>query len=542
MGPRLGALASTMRAGTVSNRIRSASRLTRAAALILGVSSTGGQACGGGDGATEPTPTAAGTFTLSAAPATVPILQGGGGESTIAIVRSGGFTGSVALAVTGAPVGLTATISPSSAAGTTATLIVTTVATVAASSVTLTITGTAAGQSDQTTTATVAITPSTGGTGNVTLDFSACPATSRPTWFVYQDGAGAWTQIIGSADVYRFNVASDKGGYAFVSQGSGRTLTVSLATQAELAGSTISRCDLRSVGPKRLSGTVTGLGPGDVAYLGMGGPNPDPEGGPIATSFILTGIQDGNQDLIAYRSNPSAFGPRERVIIRRDQDIANNGTLGTIDFDAAESFAPATATVTVTGTGSAQVGHYMAYYAGTGCSYYDLYGHSNSGVDFTMRGIPGAQQRATDFHWITVYAPDFSRYAVESFHTLADRSIAFPAPLPAPTITTPPGGHKRLQAALTLPSEYHTSLSLWLFLGDGVGANVSASFGWLGEATATLSLPDFSAVTGWSRSFLPTSGEPVGWFLAARGANSAAAGGPCAENARFVSAYVSGRQ
>lgn len=526
------------RVPNVNHPMQFASGLPRLTGFMLGVAIIGIQACGG-DGTTGATaPTSKGTFTLSAAPSTVPVLQGGSGESTITIVRSGGFTGSVALAVTGAPAGLTATITPSTTSGTTATMVLTTVAAVVAGSATLTITGTAAGRTDQTTTATVAITPNTGGAGNVTIDFSACPTAFKPTWFASQNGDGAWTQILDSADVYRFNVASEKGGYAFVSQGEWTTIIVSLGTQAELVASPISQCEWALAGPKRISGTITGLGAGDVAYLGLGGPNPNAEGGPLPSSFVLTGIQDGNQDLIAYRSNPSAFTPRERVIIRRDQNIADYGSLGAVDFDAPETFAPATATATVTG-GFGAVGHFMSYYAGAGCSHYDLYDAPTSGVNFTMRGIPGAQQRATDFHGITVYASNPPRSVHETFHTLADRSIVLPAALPAPRITALPGAHARIQAALTLPAEYQTSLRLWAYFGarSRTTVDMTASLGWLGGLTATLAVPDFSRVTGWRSSFLPPADVPVGWSLAAYGGSI---GGPCMENARFVSAYVSG--
>jgi hypothetical protein len=525
----------------VSNRNHRASRLRGAAGFILSVATVGIQACSGDDGATEPVPTSTGTFSLTAASTPLPVLQGGGGESSIAIVRSGGFAGAVSLAVTGAPAGITATVTPSVTTGTATTLVVTTVAAAAAGRISLTITGTAVGRPDQTTTATVDIMPSPGGTGNVTLDFSGCPDARKPIWFAYQDGTAAWTHIIGAADVYRFDVASTKGGYAFVSRDQATAVTVSLATRAELTGSTISACDSPSVGSKRLTGTVTGLGAGDVAYVGMGGPNPDPDGGPIATSFTLDGIQDGNQDLIAYRSNRSALGTRERAIIRRDQNIPHDGTIGTIDFDAAESFAPATAAVTVTGGGSARFSHHMAYFAGDACSYYDLYdlyGQPDPGVNLVVHGIPAARQKATDFHGITVF--DEGRVAFEAFHTLADRTIAAPPALPPLAVTAPPGGHKRIQVALTLPSEYQTSLQLWLFF-PSAGASVTASFGWLGGSAATLALPDFSAATGWSQSFLPAPVASVNWLLMASGANREAAGGRCAENARLVTAYVSGK-
>ena len=84
---------------------------------IFALTTVGAGACG--DGATASlVNTPAGTFTLSAPPAPVQILQGGGGQLQVAIKRAGGYRGSVALAVSGAPVGLTASIDPGSTTGT----------------------------------------------------------------------------------------------------------------------------------------------------------------------------------------------------------------------------------------------------------------------------------------------------------------------------------------------------------------------------------------------------------------------------------------
>jgi hypothetical protein len=114
--------------------------------------------------------TGGGSFTLSAAPATLSFAQGGNGSSTITINRTGGFAGDVALSVTGQVTNMTASVTPTSTTGNTATLNVTTTSGVAAGNVTLTITGTS-GSITQTTTVTVTITAA----GSFTL--SAAPAT-----------------------------------------------------------------------------------------------------------------------------------------------------------------------------------------------------------------------------------------------------------------------------------------------------------------------------------------------------------------------------
>jgi hypothetical protein len=515
-------------------------------------------ACGDGTAGTAPgrlpVPPVGGPFTLATGPATLAVLRGGAGERTITLARAG-FRGAVSFAVTGAPAGVTATVVPSTTFDTTATLEVVTTPEADMGTVALTITATALDQPTRTATVTLGLSPSTGGAGNVTVDFSTCLAAERPVWFAYQDGTGAWTQILGASDVYRFNVASPKGGYVYAAVGAGRTLSVALATQAELTRATARPCATPAVGPKTVSGTVRGLpATGLAAYVGLGGPNPDPHQGPITPTFSLTGIQAGPQDLIAYRRARPELGPTERAIIRRDQNLPDRGTLDPIDFDAAEAFAPATARIAVTGAGGVPIRYAMLYYTGASCARYDLYNlfyEDFSGTDFLVGGIPAARQRPTDFHQVAVYAStgNATRSASESFRTLAARTVALPAALPTPRITVLPGGHKRLQATLTLPSEYQRlqlSTMVGLSASGPTGyAYVDASSAWLGGfggSDVTLAFPDFSGVTGWQRAFLAPTTEPGGWWgVLAAGTNDAAAASPCAENARFVYAGVNGR-
>ena len=65
------------------------------------------------------------------------------------------------------------------------------------------------------------------------------------------------------------------------------------------------------------------------------------------------------------------------------------------------------------------------------------------------------------------------------------------------TITTLPGTYRRLQAAFTPPSDYTTA---GLYYHDGLGHVffVTASAAFRGLAAATLTVPDLSAVTGYT--------------------------------------------
>jgi subtilase family serine protease len=82
------------------------------------------------------------SFTLSASPSTISLVQGGaGGNSTITVMPQGGFTGSVSLSASGLPSGVTAVFNPQSTTST-STLTLTASSTATTGKFLVTITGT----------------------------------------------------------------------------------------------------------------------------------------------------------------------------------------------------------------------------------------------------------------------------------------------------------------------------------------------------------------------------------------------------------------
>jgi hypothetical protein len=81
-------------------------------------------------------------FTLTAAPSSASVAQGGSTTYTATVTPSGGFAGTVALAVSGLPTGATGSFSPASLGSGNSTLTVATTASTPAGSYPLTITGT----------------------------------------------------------------------------------------------------------------------------------------------------------------------------------------------------------------------------------------------------------------------------------------------------------------------------------------------------------------------------------------------------------------
>jgi kumamolisin len=112
------------------------------------------------------------SFTISAAPSAVSVLQGNSGTSTISTAVSGGFNSAISLTVSGAPTGVTASLSPTSIAAPgsgSSKLNLAVASTTAAGAYTITVTGTGGGITH---TATVSLTVTTPTSGIFTISVS----------------------------------------------------------------------------------------------------------------------------------------------------------------------------------------------------------------------------------------------------------------------------------------------------------------------------------------------------------------------------------
>ena len=84
--------------------------------------------------------------------------------------------------------------------------------------------------------------------------------------------------------------------------------------------------------------------------------------------------------------------------------------------------------------------------------------------------------------------------------------------MPAPTVTTLAGPYKRLQAVYTLPADY-TSTSYRYDDGSSASIDIDATLSFLGSTAVTLAAPDFSALAGWSNSWMPGTSATGTWRL-----------------------------
>jgi len=469
---------------------------------------------------------------LSRSPSALTILPGASGTTTVNLTRTN-FTGAVTLSLGGASAGISGSFAPAAPTGTSSTLTVSVGGAVAPGTYFLTVdgTGTAGHRSTPLT-----LTVGTAGVGNVTVDFSSCPVANRAVWVAAQNGTGPWNRITGTGDVYTFTIGSGGGGLAFVvlSAGDAASVAVQYMTQAEFtAGGT------RVVCPpgKTINGTVAGVDVTESAQISLGGRSATvfPFG---SFDFQLTDVPSGPLDLVASRQTSS--GVLESAIIRRDQDIADNGSVGTLDFGGSEAFAPATATITVAGlVGGETVSQGMLYQVGATCATATLYFRTMGGATFTASGIPTAQQRASDYHGLGLSlstGSTASRSIFQYFHTLADRTVTLGAAMPTPTITSLSGPYKRLQAVYTLPGDYQGATG-FQYAAVNKAVSIDATFGYLGGAATTLALPDYSALAGWDNNWAPAASSTGDWTVSG---TSSFPGSACTENASFKTAALSG--
>ena len=479
----------------------------------------------------------AGSYTLSLNTTSIIVVQNGGAIPVTVNVNRTNFTASVALAAVGDVAGLTGVLTPTSTTGNSVSMAVTATSAVPTGPHTVTVTGTAAGLSNQTVALTVNVqAPSGGGEGNVTLNFSGCPADRRPTWFAYQNGTGPWTVVNSNTNVFTFNINAGKGGLAWVQDpaGNGSAVLVSYYTQAELTSfSNAQFCPPDTPNPtKSVTAQVNGLGVAETASLFLGG-------GTGSASFAQTlatinGVRDGTHDLLALRGN--FLTGYDKMVIRRGINttaITAGGSVGApIDFN--DGFALGTATITLAGLGGdTQAAGLVNYLTGASCDAAPIGfagGEITSPFTIDYRGVPADKQAPSDLHQVLVSVTSGDEKSIrtvfQSFHLLSNVTITMPNPIPVFTPSNVAGAYKTLRFQFTLPSGLTNSLGVqYGETGTAKSAIITATNGWLGGAAVDLTMPAFSGLGGWLDAWMPASSSSVQWSASASGAITLV--GPC---------------
>jgi hypothetical protein len=151
---------------------------------------------------------------------------------------------------------------------------------------------------------------------------------------------------------------------------------------------------------------------------------------------------------------------------------------------------------------------------------------------FLITGIPGALQGANDVHLFRTLIINGAHTLQQTFYSKPLVGFAATRPTPAATptvstVTTTP--YLRRQAVVNLGS-YEAGVFFYST------ASITATKGFLGGATGTISMPDLSGVSGWNPVWAPSS-SPAWTF----GANSYVATlQPCANGSSATTVSLSG--
>ena len=470
------------------------------------------------------------SFSFAVAPATASVAQGGNASATATITRVNGYAGAVSITAAGLPSGVTIAVAPASTTDNTATLNIAATSAVAAGNYPVTITATGAGITGaQTVGLNVQVTPAPGGSGNVAFSFANCDPSEVPVWAAAQNGTGPWTRVAaGANNTFTFAVGT-AGGFAVVQQaGPGFSTTVFYGSQADitaLALGSLCRGINTSVGTKRLTGTVTGVGgPASHAFVGIGGASmqhPTIQG----SGFTLDGVAAGQRDLIAVAfSSDVELNSASRLILRRNINYAS--AIPQLTFFGTEDFVPVAARVGTNNTGTDQTSLEVSFVTPNGASAPYATGLANRPDRVPFPGLPDAVLQPGDLHAITITATPASgsslRLAILLRHsaTFDVDTVTFGPTLNQPTVTSLGASpYLRLRALLTSQAAYNVAAQArFAQSANSVSLVSTANYSNGTPANWLLDIPDLTSA-GYDPTWGLKSGSSVGWQVFAAGGN-----------------------
>ena len=514
--------------------------------------------------------TAQPNYSLSVVPSALAIAAGASGNATVAIARTD-FTGEVSLALQNPPTGISGAFTPTSTAANTSSLVVSVAASVLPGSYPLTIQGTGTGPGVKT--ASLTITATAPPAGSTRVEYQYCDADAAPVFFAYQDATGAWQPVTGStsagATKFAFKLNQARGGVLAVFQtassavagalnvgasnawqkshrplgirdrlrtrsgvaaGRGGQLRSSIAdtyeadtyetdvlyaSAAELAQDGIDNCAVTG-STKSVTGVVAGVTAGQYGILSLGGVNELFIGGTSTNPVTFTDVPTGPVDFVGTRMT-SAGTPPDKLILLRNLNIPDGGSLpSTVDFNG-PSLVPATATATMTGGAGDDLEIFTELVTANGPSllWFDLAPSALAARPWA--GIPTSAMVTGDFHSLVVFATprgskDF-RVSLKYVGPVANQSVVFGPSISAPTITQlVAGNYPRLRFQGTFSSDYDKGASLDVVsaVDGGNVLSMMATSGYLagsGNALAyEFSMPDVAGLAGFPMAARLTAG------------------------------------
>ncbi len=320
--------------------------------------------------------------------------------------------------------------------------------------------------------------------------------------------------------------------------GANYNTTVEYLTQGELSAMTGS-CAPAPTG-KDVTGTYAGASVGDQINVALGAASTSTIATTSIGDYALSNVASGNQDLIGYLHSAASPGTGDKIIVRRDLNLAGGAVIPVLDFSSAEALTPTTANITVTGAGGADALLQTSSILTNASCVQNLLttGQLTAGQTvFPIYGIPSGSGRSTDLEQVSVIdqTGTSTRGTTVDYQTFGAQTIALPAALTGSSVTDVSGSaYKRLQATVTLPSDYSTA-ALTYSGTNGNTLTIYESAAYLGGSAATLVAPDLSSLPGFNTAWEPASGSATYTLTATNGFN-----GTCANLATTKYAEVTG--
>ena len=94
------------------------------------------------------------------------------------------------------------------------------------------------------------------------------------------------------------------------------------------------------------------------------------------------------------------------------------------------------------------------------------------------------------------------------------------------------GTYRRLSADVTIPADYNTQVVFVYLQGtSSLPVDLIATVGWFGGSNGTLTMPDFSGVSGWNNAWVPSATATGTWILSELGRSTGLTAPLCVEKA-----------
>lgn len=474
-----------------------------------------------------------GALTVGVSRPTVSIAQNGSGVTSVTVTRTN-FTSGVTLAASGMPAGTTATFSqnPIASNGTTLTFVADASTIPGTYPITVTATSPAV-PTPATVVMTLVVTP-TGTTGNTVFRFCGTPA-DIPIWFGFQDGS-RWTRITaGANNTFTLDLPSPTS-VTWVTQHGADDFRINVVagTDDEIRSLIPGLCP--SPANRTAIGSVTGFGATDQVQVVLGprAPTTPPTFG--SPNFSFAALPDGAMDLLATRSVLSTgLLAANRVLLQRNVNPVNGGSVGALDFNSSSAIVPESNTLTAAGAvGGEQLSLSSALRTAGGSLINLSTAFPNSGSSGVFHHLPSTAVQAGDFHLLqaaasaTAGGSSVTRTVSQTVASPTSRSLTLGAVPGEPNVfayaTSPErvrfnsfipdqADYRRLYVAAWYQQSGNTRRDVTMTVTDALAPISSGNLG----TNAQIRVPDFTSAPGWNTFWESRPGLSTTYLVSASG-------------------------